>query len=278
MGYEAARSFDKLLLGLAAGSTLETVSEAELRQRFDSFRALVDELSSDRHANLREPGSTDVVPAALRELVGRTALMLETDANLDQQAREALLAEYQGLAPVVDRFTSELATRTAQATTRRRSELITTIVVSGVIATALMLGLVLALLFVLRQQDRLRNRTALLNETARSLADAQRIAGVGTFHWDYVADRVRWSEATGRDLWRAGRRRAIGHGVPGYAAPRRSRGSRRIRRPARPLNRRGRVNRPAASRNTGSAGQTGGSSTLPVCARSWRIPPATCSG
>ncbi len=198
VGYEAARSFDKLLLGLAAGRALQPVSEFDLLQRFEAFRSLVEELNSERHANLREPGSLYVVPEPLRDLVSRTAGMLESDTNLDQPTRDALFAEYQRLGPAVDAFVGELAARTANATAQRRSDLIATIVTSGVIATLLMLGVVLALLFVLRQQDRLKSRTEQFSETARSLAHAQRIAGVGTFHWDYEADRVRWSEQLAR--------------------------------------------------------------------------------
>ncbi|WP_299641824.1 hybrid sensor histidine kinase/response regulator [Devosia sp.] len=96
--------------------------------------------------------------------------------------------------PTVDEFSFATLDESNLITARWRADLERTMALSALVAGALLAALATALVVLARQRARLRQDKEQLRISALSLTETQRIARLGTFWWDYVVDRVRWSD------------------------------------------------------------------------------------
>jgi PAS domain S-box-containing protein len=195
--YQMGREYDRFHIATLAWQPGDDQLEANLRSRFRILAKRVTQI--DKHSAAADEVGYDMsAPDDIAKLVADTERLFAASERMTPETIEQLRAEIAAVAPTVNGFLELTLQQVNKLSEARRLDIENTITVSVFVFSGLFLSVVVALFFLVRQRERLRIHGAMMHETARTLADAHRIARIGTFQWDFVADEVRWSDELAR--------------------------------------------------------------------------------
>ncbi|WP_209594973.1 ATP-binding protein [Jiella mangrovi] len=191
--YQLSKEFDRFHIKVQEWKPGDIDSEDALRLRFDILMSRLDVLDApalEAFMSGEADDSRRLVASQLAALDAHlSSVAVLTAADIDD-----LLAEIETDRGAIDDLTRQMLHRVVAHSSDQREEVESAAIRMGVAFATLFLSLLVMLIVVSRQRRRLEEKGHSLQKTAGMLSEAQRIAQIGTFQWDFVADRVVWSD------------------------------------------------------------------------------------
>ncbi|MBS1164776.1 MAG: domain S-box-containing protein [Proteobacteria bacterium] len=193
--FQVQNEFNRLQVSLADLDAGTWTTIEEVQKRFDIFYSRIDLIrSAPTFAELRaEP---DIAPliGKLSEFVEKSNPIIHSKDKLSEEKIRSYRIYLDTLQDDMYEFVLKSLHFFSNRTDVRRDDLKIVLEYIAFWASALLLSLALAIFLLIRQRGELVARENELRESEHSLAEAQRIAGLGSFSRDLVTDEAVYSD------------------------------------------------------------------------------------